>query len=690
MEHQKPTSMAKDESYLDSVLAKRIKLFESIQAQQRADRQSLPSDPIKITLPDGKVKEGIKWITSPFDIASDISKSLASNALISEVNGVLWDMNRPLEANSRIKFFTLDEFDEEEEVRNTFWHSSAHILGQALELQLECELCICPFDSTRFNRKEGFYYDSFSQDLSLNDEHFKHMQAIVEKVVKFQLPFQRVEVSRQQALDIFYDNKFKVEIISALPGDKNITLYRCGSFVEMCPGPLIPNASFVKAFGCLKASSANWRSKRDCEGFQRVYGISYPHKERLQAHVQQLEEAKKYDHRVLGTKQELFFCHPLSPGSWFFLPKGTRIYKKLMDFIKYQHKKRGYDEVMSPNMFNMQLWEKSGHAEKYKENMFALEIEKQEFGLKSMNSPVHCLIFQHRLRSYRELPLRMVDFGVLHWNEAGSTLTELTSVRRLQQDDAHIFCRESQVKDEVRGVLDFIKDTYDTFGLPYNLMLSKMPENYIEDLAKWEKAETALKEALLMLDMPWKVKEMDGAGQGPKIHITVSDAFDREHQLATVHVDLQLPARFELYYIAEGEEGKREMPVIIGTTVLGSAERMFALLLEHYKGNWPFWLSPCQAIVCPDTNVSMPYALQVRDQIHQAGYYVDVDTSDGTIQEKLQRVELAQYNFIVFVDDRDKTRQVILKARDEDDFMAMNVDSLLQFFKKKSFPLVVK
>lgn len=416
---------SKDEAYLTSVIPKRISLFESIKAEQALHHLSISGESIKITLPDGNVKEGKKWITTPFEIAAQISKKLASNAVISRVNGDLWDMNRPFEGDCDLKLYTFDD----DEGRDTFWHSSAHILGQALEMTYGCKLCIGPCTT----RGEGFYYDAYYGELSLNEDNFKQIVEGAEKAATEKQPFERIEVTRQQALEMFSDNRFKVEIIKDLPEDKTITVYRCGPLVDLCRGPHIPNTSFVKAISCLKASSAYWRGDRNRESLQRVYGISYPDSKRLKEYLKQLEEAKKYDHRLLGVKQELFFCHPLSPGSWFFLPLGARIYQKLMDFIRSEYRNRGYEEVISPNIYNMQLWETSGHAANYKENMFVFEIEKQEFGLKPMNCPGHCLMFEHRVRSYRELPLRFADFGVLHRNEASGALTGLTRVRRFQQ-----------------------------------------------------------------------------------------------------------------------------------------------------------------------------------------------------------------------------------------------------------------
>ncbi|XP_068641015.1 threonine--tRNA ligase, mitochondrial 1 [Aristolochia californica] len=667
--------MAVDQAYLSAVTEKRIRLFQSIQVEQIALREKIGGDTIKVTMPDGSVKEGKKWITSPFDIAKAISKSLAADALIAEVNGTLCDMLRPLEGDCQLKLFKFDS----NEGRDTFWHSSAHILGEALEREYGCKLCIGPCTT----RGEGFYYDAFYNGLALNEDHFERIKSRAKKAVAEKQPFERIEVTRDQALEMFSENPFKVEIINELPEDKTITVYRCGPLVDLCRGPHIPNTSFVKAFACLKASSSYWRGKSDRESLQRVYGISFPDAKRLQEYLHMLEEAKKRDHRILGQNQELFFFHPLSPGSCFFLPHGTRIYNKLMDFIRNQYRERGYQEVLSPNIYNMQLWETSGHAANYKDNMFVFEIEKQEFGLKPMNCPGHCLMFEHRVRSYRELPLRLADFGVLHRNELSGALTGLTRVRRFQQDDAHIFCRESQIKDEVKSVLEFISYAYDKFGFTFELELSTRPEKHLGDIETWDKAEAALSEALNEFGKPWQINEGDGAFYGPKIDIGVFDALKRKFQCATLQLDFQLPARFNLTYSAE-DEAKRERPVMIHRAILGSVERMLAILLEHYKGKWPFWLSPRQAIVCPVSERSQAYALQVRDQIHQAGYYVDVDTTDRKIQKKVREAQLAQYNYILVVGEEEaKSGQVSVRVRDKADHSVKTMEDLLAHLREE-------
>ncbi|XP_073226859.1 threonine--tRNA ligase, mitochondrial 1-like isoform X2 [Cicer arietinum] len=398
----------------------------------------------------------------------------------------------------------------------------------------------------------------------------------------------------------------------------------------------------------------------------------------IKEHLHQHEEASKYDHRILGVKQELIIHHEWSPGSWFFLPHGARIYNKLMDFIRNQYRDRGYQEVMSPNVFNMDLWMQSSHAKHHKEDMFVLE----EFGLKPMNCPGHCLMFKHRVRSYRELPLRFADFGVLHRNEAIASLHGLTHTRRFQQDDAHIFCRESQIKDEVIKALNFMDYVYQIFGFTYEVKLSTRPEKIFKDLEMWEKAENELREALDEFGKPWQLNEGDGAFYGPKIDISVSDALSRKFQCGTLQLDFQLPDSFKLEFSTE-DEAKIERPVMIHRSILGSVESMFAILLEHYKGKWPFWLSPRQAILCPVSEKSQAYALQVRDQIHEEGYHVDADTTDMEIQKKVEEARLAQYNYILVVgEDEANTGQVSVQVRDnEDHSIIMSIENLLKHFK---------
>ena len=439
---------------------------------------------------------------------------------------------------------------------------------------------------------------------------------------------------------------------------------------------------------------------------QRVYGISFPDKKELKAWQVRMEEAAKRDHRKIGTDQELFFFHALSPGSAFMQPHGARLYNTLVEFIKTEYWRRGYTEVMSPNVFNFDLWHTSGHAQHYKENMFCFDVEGAEFGLKPMNCPGHCLMFQHRLRSYRELPLRYADFGVLHRNELSGALTGLTRVRRFQQDDAHIFCRRDQIATEVVAALEFMKRTYDVFGMTFVLELSTRPKKALGDMALWDIAEAALAEAMdnFAGKGGWKVNAGDGAFYGPKIDIQVFDALGRDHQCATIQLDFQLPIRFNLKYrvsdpvVAKGPKLKKaemeaaakaakaaekfERPVIVHRAMLGSVERMMAILIEHYAGPWPFWLSPRQIMVVPIDLAFSEYASKVRERMHAGGFHCDVDLGSNTLNKKIREHQMAQYNYVLVVGEKEQENDTVnIRTRTDGKLGEKSVAETLAMFK---------
>eukprot|EP00878_Enallax_costatus_P019740 GHUV01020834.1.p1 GENE.GHUV01020834.1~~GHUV01020834.1.p1 ORF type:complete len:437 (+),score=132.50 GHUV01020834.1:306-1616(+) len=378
-----------------------------------------------------------------------------------------------------------------------------------------------------------------------------------------------------------------------------------------------------------------------------------------------IEEAKKRDHRNVGVQQELFFFHHLSPGSAFFLPHGGRIYHALIELMREKYWEYEYEEVVSPNIYNFDLWKTSGHAEHYRENMFSFDVEKQEYGLKPMNCPGHCVMFGSRVRSYRELPLRLADFGVLHRNEYSGALSGLTRVRRFVQDDAHIFCRPDQVMGEVTSFLKMLNEVYAIFGLDYTMALSTRPEGYLGELELWNKAEAALEEALNSTGREWVTNPGDGAFYGPKIDITVYDALRRKFQCATVQLDFQLPIRFDLTYATEGTGGQSERPVIVHRAVLGSVERMMAILTEHFAGKWPLWLSPRQVMIVPISERSFEYAQQIRKELRSAKLFVDCDVSDRKMQKKVREAQLAQYNYILVVGEQERAEGTVnVRTRD--------------------------
>lgn len=504
------------------------------------------------------------------------------------------------------------------------------------------------------------------------------------KVVKDKQKFERIVLTKEEALEMFADNVFKTQIISTkIPDGGKTTAYRCGPLIDLCRGPHVPHTGKIKAFAVTRTSSTYWLGKTTNDSLQRVYGISFPDKNQMKEWKHFQEEAAKRDHRKLGLSEELFFFHQLSPGSGFWLPHGAAIYFKLLKFIREQYRQRGYTEVITPNVFNMELWNISGHAQHYKENMFVFDVEGQEFALKPMNCPSHCVMFDHRLRSYRELPIRYADCGVLHRNELSGALTGLTRVRRFQQDDAHIFCREDQIKKEVIDFLQFMKYVYDIFGIKFNLELSTRPAKAMGEIEQWNQAEAQLAEALdeFIGKGNWRENPGDGAFYGPKIDIMITDALKRQHQCATVQLDFQLPIRFNLKYRSDDEELYKR-PVIIHRAIYGSLERFVAVLVEHYAGKFPFWLSPRQILVVTVGAAFVDYGYEVKDKLFRAGFDVDIEDSGKTLNKKIREGQMAHYNFILVVGATEKeTNSVNIRTRDNKVHGTKTIDEAIAMFK---------
>jgi len=684
-------------------LKERDAFLDTLAKRHAAEYESRDTPAISVTLPDGKVIEGKAWVTSPLDIATGISKGLAQNVVVANVKyskryeggvavmtGVdadpdaeeeaadaaegefeLWDLSRPLEGDCNIELLKFDN----EKAKEVFWHSSAHILGEALESLYGAKLTHGP------PTESGFFYDSYMGQTSVSSDMSAALEKKVKQITDAKQTYERVVVTKEECLELFKSNPFKKAMIAGkLPDGSSTTVYRNGPFVDLCKGPHLPTTGRVKAFTVVKSSSSLWLGKEGNDQLQRVYGITFPDKNELKEWKVLQEEAAKRDHRRIGMQQELFFFDELSPGSCFFLPHGCIIFNKLCDVIRRQYFLRDYKEVVTPNMYSLKLWDTSGHAAKYKKNMFCFDIEGQEFGLKPMNCPGHCLMFKHRLRSYRELPMRLADFGVLHRNEISGALTGLTRVRRFQQDDAHIFCMVSQIKSEVANVLDMIATVYSYFGMTFALKLSTRPDDALGDIETWDKAEMYMTEALNEFKektgQPWTLNPKDGAFYGPKIDVQVFDALKRPHQCATVQLDFVQPMRFDLKYQApaaavEGAEGEAsgaasyERPVMVHRAVLGSVERMIAILTEHYAGKWPFFISPRQAMIVPVSKAFDEYAADVHKQVRAAGYYVDVDLSHRTLNKMVRDAQLAQYNFILVVGGQEQTDGTVnVRTRD--------------------------
>ncbi|XP_026478329.1 threonine--tRNA ligase, cytoplasmic-like [Ctenocephalides felis] len=657
-----------------SYIQERLTLWDKLKSQYDAELLAKPEKTIVITLPDGKTIEGLAWRTSPYDIAKGISQGLADNTVIAKVNSELWDLDRPLEYDCKLSLLKFDD----PEAQQVFWHSSAHILGEAMERVYGGCLCYGPpIDN-------GFYYDMFLEDKGISNLDFPFIENLVKSIVKEKQPFERLVMTKEDLLKMFEYNPFKVRILNEKVDTPTTTVYRCGPLIDLCRGPHIRNTGKVKALKVTKNSATYWEGKADAETLQRMYGISFPDNKLMKEWEKIQEEAAKRDHRKIGKEQELFFFHELSPGSCFFQPRGAHIYNTLVEFIRKEYRKRGFQEVVSPNIYNSKLWQTSGHWAHYSENMFSFDVEKETFALKPMNCPGHCLIFDNRTRSWRELPLRLADFGVLHRNELSGALTGLTRVRRFQQDDAHIFCAPEQIRQEITSCLEFLRHVYKVFGFTFQLVLSTRPEKYLGDINVWNEAEKALADSLDSFGEKWKENPGDGAFYGPKIDITILDALKRAHQCATIQLDFQLPIRFNLSYVSETGDKKR--PVIIHRAILGSVERMIAILTESYAGKWPFWLSPRQVMVIPVGPSLDAYAEEVKNKLYDAGFMAEVDTDAGdTMNKKIRNAQIAQFNFILVVGEKEKNSGTVnVRTRDNVVHGELTISDLISKFKKLS------
>ncbi|KAK3486514.1 threonyl-tRNA synthetase [Neurospora hispaniola] len=700
-------------------IQERLDLFDKLYKEQQEELAKRPRDDILITMPDGTTKTGKAYETTPAEIAKGISNSLFKRTVVARIDGeTLWDLERPLEKSCKLELLDFND----DQGKFVFWHSSAHILGEACERRFGCSLCIGP------PVDNGFYYEmALPGGAAVQSSDWAPLENIVTKIVKEKQPFQRLEMSKEDLLKMFAYNPYKQHIIKdKIPDGTRTTVYRNGPLIDLCRGPHVPDTSRIEAFAIMKNSSSYFLGDANNDSLQRIYGVSFPDKKQMAAHKKFLEEAAKRDHRLIGKQQELFYFEECSPGSAMWLPHGMRINNAIMEYIKEEYWKRGYDEVMTPNMFNVALWEQSGHLAHYKDDMFILDVDKEQFGLKPMNCPAHAMMFRHRDRSHKELPLRLADFGVLHRNEASGALSGLTRVRRFQQDDAHIFCREDQIKAEVADLFDFMKSFYGMLGLTFKLKLSTRPEKYMGEIETWDRAEARLKEALdefvTATGGSWELNEGDGAFYGPKIDIAVLDCLNRPWQCATIQLDFQQPINFSLEYMTadaqvkqdedkaaskaakpeapkeeeeapkEGEEKKKKAllvkkpltagcarPVMIHRAMAGSIERFTAILAEHFAGKWPFWMSPRQVMVIPVGMGFLDYAKEVALTLKKEKIHVDVDSSGNTLQKKIRSAQLAQYNFIFVVGDDEKTnRKVNIRYRDDTSTQARDVPYSLE------------
>ena len=599
--------------------------------------------------------------------------------IAAKVNNEEVDLCRIIIENDIVELYTFAS----EYGKHVFWHSSAHVLGNALVNLYGCKLVNGP------PIEEGFYYD-IDTEHTLGEGDFKKIEKEMMKIIQKNSKFIRNYKSKDELLEMYKENECKKYFISKID-ENQISIFYNDDFYDMCMGPHLYSTRMIKAIKITKSSSCYFLNDAKNKSLQRIYGVSFPTKEMMKDYEETQRKAKEMDHRKIGKELDLYFFNDYSPGSCFWLPEGTVIYNRLIEFIRSEYLKRGFKEVITPNMYHIDLWKESGHYQNYKENIYA--IEGEDFALKPMNCPGHCVMFRNTTRSYKELPLRLADFGVLHRNECSGSLTGLTRVRRFQQDDAHIFCAKSSIKNEIEGAIAFLKCVYNLFDFKYELYLSTRPEKFLGEIEDWDKAEQELKDAILSSGHTYTLNEGDGAFYGPKIDIILFDAFNRRTQCATIQLDFQLPQRFNLKFI--NELGELERPVMIHRAILGSVERFVAILVESYGKNMPFWLHPRQIAFClvgGDAASAYVSDLEKDLKILEPSMGIRIyDESKDTFNKKVRKAVTDGNKIVAIVGEKEvKSGEINIKTKEtsfnvkKDDFLRA-VKNALETKQEPSF-----
>ena len=583
---------------------------------------------MKVTLKDGSVREYAQPM-AVIDIAKDISEGLARNVCAATVNGEGVDIRTVIDKDSTLVLHTFDD----QEGKAAFWHTTSHILAQAVKrLFPETKLAIGP------SIAEGFYYD-FDRPDSFTADDLTALEAEMKKIVKENLALERFTLPRDEAIKFMQEKEepYKVELIEDLPEDAEISFYRQGEYVDLCAGPHLMTTKPVKAFKLTSLAGAYWRGNEKNKMLTRIYGISYTKASELEEYLTRIEEAKKRDHRKLGKELGIFALMEEGPGFPFFLPKGMVLKNTLIDYWREIHNREDYVEISTPIMLNRQLWETSGHWDHYKENMYTTVIDDTDFAVKPMNCPGGMLVYKSQPRSYRDLPIRMGELGLVHRHEKSGQLHGLMRVRCFTQDDAHIFMTKEQITDEIKGVVRLIDEVYSLFGFKYHVELSTRPEDSMGSDEDWEVATEGLRGALDDLGLDYVVNEGDGAFYGPKIDFHLEDSIGRTWQCGTIQLDFQLPQRFELEYT--GADGEKHRPIMIHRVVYGSVERFIGILIEHFAGAFPTWLAPVQVKVLPISDKYADYGKKVLDALHEAGIRAEMDTRSEKIGYKIREAQ---------------------------------------------------
>ncbi|WP_041721498.1 threonine--tRNA ligase [Alkaliphilus metalliredigens] len=622
---------------------------------------------VKVALKDGSVREVEKG-TSILDVAKEISQGLARVAIGAELDGKKIDLFAPIEGDCQLSILRFEDEGGEEFLR----HTSAHLLAQAvLRLFPNTKLAIGPAIDN------GFYYD-FDTEHRFIPEDLEKIEAEMQKIVKEDLHVERFELSRDKAIELVKEQgeDYKLELIQDLPEDAVISFYKQGEFTDLCAGPHVLSTGKIKAFKLLSIAGAYWRGDEKNKMLQRIYGTSFTKKADLEAHLERLEEAKKRDHRKIGKELDLFSLNEEGPGFPFFHPNGMIVRNELENFWRREHTKRGYEEIKTPIILNEQLWKQSGHWDHYQENMYFTNIDDANYAVKPMNCPGSILMYKRKMHSYRDLPIRMGELGLVHRHELSGALHGLMRVRCFTQDDAHIFMLPEQIKDEILGVMNFVDYFYKVFGFKYHIELSTRPKDSMGTDEEWDLAINSLREALEENNVKYKLNEGDGAFYGPKIDFHLEDAIGRTWQCGTIQLDFQMPQRFDINYV--GADGEKHRPIMIHRVIFGSIERFIGILIEHYAGKFPAWLAPVQAKILPITDNHLEYARKLQQQMLEKDIRVVIDERSEKIGFKIREARLERVPYMLVIGDKEvESETVAVRAREEGELGAVDASKFI-------------
>lgn len=626
-----------------------------------------------IKYPDGSQKEyesGVKVS----QITGDISEGLLRQSLGAVVNGEILGLDDKVYEDSDFKVVKF----EDKEGKQIFWHTASHIMAYAIqELYPDTKFAIGPSTET------GFYYD-LDLEHRFVEEDFKAIEDKMKEIAKKDLPVEKIEISREDALAHFKEKgqDYKVELIEDLPADEKITMYKIGDFLDLCKGPHLLSTKKIKAIKLLSIAGAYWRGDSNNKMLQRLYGIAFEKQSQLDEYIERREEAEKRDHRKLGKELDLFSMHEEGPGFPFFHPNGMVLRNNLLNWWRGVLDENGYGEILTPIILNEDLWHRSGHWDHYKDNMYFTKIDDGDYAVKPMNCPGSILVYNSNKHSYRDLPIRLAEYGIVHRHELSGALHGLFRVRTFTQDDAHVYCLFSQVKDEVFKMIDLADYLYSTFGFKYSIELSTRPDDYMGELEAWNLAEKSLKEALEEKKLPYTINEGDGAFYGPKIDFHLEDAIGRTWQCGTIQLDFQLPENFDLTYVDENGEKKR--PVMLHRALLGSVERFMGILIEHFAGKFPLWLSPVQVEVIPVSDKFKDFAESIADKLHAAGLRVHLDGRAEKVGYKIREAQVKKINYMLVIGEKEETSgKLSVRKRNGEEVQDVDVDEFIASLKEE-------